>query len=223
MLEENPVEGYPLTAGQERELLKRLSGDRKKAAILSIHTGVREHYLRELRWDDELFIRGLNTSVFNIDNKNGERHRMVLNSIAKDIIESCRGNHPDYVFSYPARNRSTFGAFEKGGDQGNRKPYASSFSNWSFREAVVGAGLGNVRGEGHNFRWHDFRHTFATRLAAMGVHPKTVKDMMGHKTGDITAHYTAQETTVLIEAAEKLVDWYKVGPEFYVRSTKQAA
>jgi hypothetical protein len=43
------------------------------------------------------------------------------------------------------------------------------------------------------------------------------------QTGDITAHYMAQETGVLIEAAEKLVEWYKVGPEFYVRSTKQAA
>jgi len=49
---------------------------------------------------------------------------------------------------------------------------------------------GIVRAAGvENFRWHDLRHTFASRLAMAGVDMRTVQDLMGHKSIEMTMKY----------------------------------
>ena len=45
-----------------------------------------------------------------------------------------------------------------------------------FRSLLAKAGLGD-----EGFTFHSLRHTFATTLAASGVHPSTVQKMLGHK------------------------------------------
>jgi integrase len=219
-LEATSVKGYPLTGGQERELLKRLSPDLEDAALFAIHTGLRDKYIRGLRWDQEVVIRGLG-SVFDISNKNGIPHRVVLNSIARGIIECKRGQHEEYVFTYPTRTRSEDGTFVSGGK--DRTNYRSVLGNRRFKNAVREVGLADARGPGHSFRFHDLRHTFATRLKAMDVPTKTIKDLMGHSTGDVTAQYTSLETTNLLKASQLLVEWYDTGPTLWVRKSGQAA
>lgn len=220
-LEENPVRGYPLTGGQERELLKRLSPDLADAALFGIHTGLRDKYIRGLKWDQEVVIRGLG-SVFDIGNKNGIPHRVVLNSIAADIISRKRGQHPEYVFTYPKLSRSDKGIYVYGHSE-ERSPYRSLLGNQRFKKAVRDVGLADARGPGSGLRFHDLRHTFATRLKAMDVATKTIKDLMGHSTGDVTAQYTALETTNLLQASQTLVDWYATGPSLWVRKHGQSA
>ena len=62
-------------------------------------------------------------------------------------------------------------------------PQASlSYMNRVFGPAVERAGL-------ENFRWHDLRHTFASRLVMAGVDLMTVKELMGHKTIAMTQRY----------------------------------
>ncbi len=220
-LVECQVKGYPLTQGQERELLKRLSPDLADAALFAIHTGLRDKYIRGLKWDQEVVIRGLG-SVFDIGNKNGLPHRVVLNSIAADIIERKRGQHREFVFTYPKRVRSDKGIFTSGISE-ERARYRSLLGNQRFKKAVRDVGLADARGAGHAFRFHDLRHTFATRLKAMDVPTKTIKDLMGHAAGDVTAQYTALETTNLLKAAQTLVDWYDTGPSLWVRKYGQSA
>lgn len=45
-----------------------------------------------------------------------------------------------------------------------------------------------------NFRFHDLRHTFATRLNAAGVDPFCIRDLLGHSTTTMSSDYT--HTTV---------------------------
>ena len=67
---------------------------------------------------------------------------------------------------------------------------------------------GKRQGKNRHFRFHDLRHTFASRLADMEVQDKTIKTLMGHSTGDITFDvYVHRYGPSLVAALEKLVAW----------------
>jgi site-specific recombinase XerD len=51
-----------------------------------------------------------------------------------------------------------------------------------FDEAVMEAGI-------KNFRWHDLRHTFASRLQMKGAPLEDIADLLGHKSLIMTRRY----------------------------------
>jgi integrase len=75
-------------------------------------------------------------------------------------------------------------------------------SGWSVRQAfdkaVEKAGL-------ENFRLHDCRHTFATRLVQNGVDLYKVKELLGHKTLAMTMRY-AHHYPESLRASVELLD-----------------
>ena len=113
-------------------------------ALFMVNTGLREGELCSLRWDWEQKVPELGTSVFVLpDSKNGQPRVVVFNRIARGMIDSVRGQHPEYVFSY-------------------RGAPHSRMNNSAWRKARARAGLPQVR-------VHDLRHTFGHRLRAAGV------------------------------------------------------
>jgi Phage integrase family len=56
-----------------------------------------------------------------------------------------------------------------------------------------------------NFRYHDIRHTFASRLVMAGVDLRTVQELMGHKTVAMTIRYSHLAPSHQREAIERLV------------------
>jgi Phage integrase family len=75
-------------------------------------------------------------------------------------------------------------------------------NNTSWQKARKRAGLPQVR-------VHDLKHAFGRRLRAAGVFFEDRQDLLGHKSGRMTTHYSAAELSNLIEAAEKAC---QVGP-----------
>ncbi|MBI4849119.1 MAG: tyrosine-type recombinase/integrase [Nitrospirae bacterium] len=79
-------------------------------------------------------------------------------------------------------------------------------SGWSLRQAfdntVEKAGI-------ENFRFHDLRHTFATRLVQNGVGIYKVKELLGHKTILITMRYAHHYPESLRSSVELLDICYK--------------
>jgi integrase len=72
------------------------------------------------------------------------------------------------------------------------KPLDRSKVSRRFKEACVDAGVRPVR-------FHDLRHTFATRLAASGESLRTIQEFLGHadaKTTQIYAHYAPSKREV---------------------------
>jgi integrase len=55
-------------------------------------------------------------------------------------------------------------------------------------------------------RVHDLKHTFGRRLRAAGVSYEDRQDLLGHKSGRITTHYSSAEISNLIEAANKVCE-----------------
>ncbi len=54
----------------------------------------------------------------------------------------------------------------------------------------------------HNFSWHCLRHTFASRLVMAGVDLRTVQELMGHKSIQMTvrySHLTPKHTLAAVE------------------------
>ena len=66
-----------------------------------------------------------------------------------------------------------------------------------FRQAYKRAGI-------NDFRFHDLRHTFASHLVMQGVPLRTVQELLGHKTGQMTLRYTHLSTPHLQEAVSIL-------------------
>jgi integrase len=57
-----------------------------------------------------------------------------------------------------------------------------------------------------DFRWHDTRHTAASRLVMAGVDLYTVKEILGHKTLAMTARYSHLSPGHQRQALERLAD-----------------
>jgi hypothetical protein len=60
------------------------------------------------------------------------------------------------------------------------------------------------------------RHTFGRRLRAAGVSFEDRQDLLGHRAGRITTHYSAAELTTLIAAAEGVGERKGTQPELVV-------
>jgi integrase len=172
---------YPLNWDEQARLFNELPPHLQKMALFAVNTGCRDAEICKLRWEWEISIS--QGSVFIIPGeytKNGEDRLVVLNEIAQSVIDSVRGHNPVYVFVY------------------KRKPL-SRMLNTGWRKARTKAGLPRVR-------VHDLKHTFGRRLRSAGVSFEDRQDLLGHKSGRITTHYSAAELDNLITAANRVCD-----------------
>jgi integrase len=66
-----------------------------------VSTGCREQEVCRLRWDYKVKVPELDTSVFIIPKdyvKNGGERLVVVNPVARSVVDSMRGLHPTHVF-----------------------------------------------------------------------------------------------------------------------------
>jgi integrase len=99
--------------------------------------------------------------------------------MAKAVVDSVRGQHCEYVFVY-------------------RDKLVGTMNNNGWQEARKRAGLQQVR-------VHDLKHTFGRRLRA-GVSFEDRQDLLGHRSGRITTHYSAAELASLLEVANRVCE-----------------
>ncbi len=196
---------YPLSWEEQRILLALLPGYLADMVLFTLNTGCRQEEVCGLRWEYEVPVPELNTSVFVIPGfdsvtgasvKNGEDRVVALNSVARSIIAGRRGKHDTYVFTY----------------RGHRIDRMRT-SKW--RDAVQKVSF--------PVRVHDLKHTYGRRLRAAGVPLETRKALLGHKTGDITTHYSAVELGELVKASELVANGAgQAGPTLTLLRSRRA-
>jgi integrase len=94
---------YPLSWEEQTLLFQALPSHLARMALFKVNTGTREQEVCRLRWDWEVPVPAFDTSVFIIPGervKNGEDRLVVLNRVAKSVIDEVRGEHPEFVFTY---------------------------------------------------------------------------------------------------------------------------
>ncbi len=173
---------YPLDWSEQQKLFTELPEYLRNMSLFLVNTGCREQEACQLRWDWEITIPELETFVFLIPAhrvKNREDRLVILNTVARGVIDDQRGVHPEFVFL---------------NSQG--RP-VQRMCREAWRKARIRAGLPDIR-------VHDLKHTYGRRLRASGVSFEDRQDLLGHKSGRITTHYSAPELINLIQASERV-------------------
>lgn len=202
---------YPLSWDEQDILFSELPEHLRQMALFKVNTGTRDAEVCRLRWDWEVEVPELCTSVFIVPGelvKNGEDRLVVLNGVARQVIEERRGIHPEHVFTWKRDWTSGRHTAEQDSRRGN-PVYSMNNTAWQgarqkaaerYRER-----FGRPAPEGYsNVRVHDLKHTFGRRLRAAGVGEETRKVLLGHTNKTITTHYSAPELLELIDAANKI-------------------
>jgi integrase len=176
--EDDKREPYPLSWDEQGRLFSELPPYLRQMARFKVNTGCRDQEVCNLLWEWEVEVPELDTSVFILPAhrvKNRQDRLVVLNRVAREAVEEMRGLHPTHVFSYRGRP-------------------VKRMRNQAWCEARKRAGLPRLR-------VHDLKHSFGRRLRAAGVSFEDRQDLLGHKSGRVTTHYSQAELVNLIAAA----------------------
>jgi integrase len=148
----------------------------KPILIFAFNTGARQAEILKLNWEDI----NLNQGYINLrDTKNNESRIIPINEALKTTIKSLQKNNDnDTVFVYKNSNPV--------------KSVKTAFYSALRRSRI------------DKCRFHDLRHTFATRLVMAGVDIVTVKELLGHKDISMTMRYSHPTPQHKKEAVEKL-------------------
>ena len=161
---------YPLNWDEQERLFHALSGHLRDMALFAVNTGCRDFEVCNLRWEWEVDVPTLRTSVFIVPGsrvKNGADRLVVLNALATSVVVRRRYQHGTHVFAY-------------------RGAPIDRMLNSAWKRARNSAGLSQVR-------VHDLKHTFGRRLRAAGVSFEDRQDLLGHHSSRVTTHYSAAE------------------------------
>jgi integrase len=163
-------------------------------ALFKVNTGLREQEVVYLSWQWKVQVPELESSIFVVPRrfvKNGLDRYVVLNRIARSVIESCRGKHPEREFT---RNGRPVTKIYNSGWKGARRRASERYAKEFGRPCPKGF---------QSLRVHDLKHTFVHRLRAAGIGFEDRKVLLGNKSDHVTTHCSAPEIGALVAAEER--------------------
>lgn len=184
-LRESRARGNAWREARGYESLQDLSGVRfadylHPIVLLAINTGLRRGELFHLRWADVDLARA-SVTARGSKAKAGTTRHVPLNDEAKQALEDWKEQTEREGLVFPGRS---------GGPLDNIKK--------AWAAVLAEAGI-------ENFRFHDLRHTFASKLVMAGVDLNTVRELMGHSDIKMTLRYAHLAPEHKAEAVSRLV------------------
>jgi len=161
--------------------------------IFALYTGMRRGEILKQLWEDIDFPRRL-LFVSQSKTPEGEAREIPLTNRIFDILSEIRANAGP-VFTF------------------NDKPIRAIKTAW--KSTLRRAGISH-------YRFHDLRHTFATRLMEIGVQQEIRKALMGHSSGEsVHSTYVHVELPAKRDAIRKLEAWVKTQTEITLQKEVQ--
>jgi len=168
---------------EEEAQLKAVMAPADWATVnFAMNTGLRQGEMLGLRREDLDLRLGMITVR---RSKHGEARHVPLNQSAREALAVILGGHDsDWVFPAPkaSKNQQADEKPRRKGAPEDRPRRGDSLYKGVLVRACKKAGI-------KNFRWHDLRHTFCSRLVMGGVDLRTVQELAGHKSILMTQRY----------------------------------
>ncbi len=185
---EPPSRDRWLNEDEERNLFSLLPLEIRQAAVVALHTGLRKTELFSLRWEDINFSTQLITVRMS---KAGKKGHVPMNQVVIDTLKGL----PHKIGS----NQVFWRVMEKDPNF-NFKSLDEKFYK-AMKEASI-----------EDFRWHDFRHTFASRMVMKGIDIVSVSKLMRHADIKMTMKYSHLHPDHLKAGVDSLVNWSQLTP-----------
>src|SRR2546430_3903274 len=207
---------HPLTSDEVEKLVAAAKGHwLEPILILAVTTGMRRGELLALRWNDVDLERGVlhvrrtanrlgGYGVVEHDPKTrSSRRKVVLPNVALKMLK----DHRLYQDQMKAKAGDNWKALNL--------VFTNDFGDFisvdkllrHFKVLLEKAGLPHMR-------FHDLRHSAATILLTMGVHPKVVQELLGHSTIAMTMDtYSHLLPSMQKDAAHKMDTAFQFGDE----------
>ena len=188
-----------LSPDQAQAFLQAVKGNRLEALyVLAITTGMRQGELFGLRWTD-VNLRAGSLHLTRQLKTRSSRRQVLLPRVAVEALTT-------HYERQDQERRLVGTAWEDNGlafpNQVGRPINPSNFLPRDFYPLLQRAGLPRMR-------FHDLRHSAATLLLELGIHPKVVSEMLGHSqigiTLDLYSHVTATMQRDAVEAFDELL------------------
>ncbi len=169
-----------LTVEEMKRLLDAASPEIRPVLIIALNTGMRRGEILGLRWQDVDFVKGF---ILIEDSKSGRSRKVPMNGL---VFETLR-----------AMNREREFVFENPDTRTAIKDVKTAFKGACRRAEIDG------------IRFHDLRHTAASRMIEASVDLVTVSKILGHATIQMTMRYCHPTPENMRRAVEKLSEVFK--------------
>jgi len=183
LLPEENVKERILALEEERRLLSFSNPYLKPILITALQTGMRKSEILTLKWSNVDFDNGIIT-IDQTNTKSKKTRRVPINSTLKTLLieQKLKCGGSDYLFLSPS---------------GSPYKYHDSIKG-AFQRTCNKAGI-------TGFRFHDLRHTAATRMIEAGASIVAVSKILGHSDLKMTMRYSHPDNS-LKEAVELLTN-----------------
>lgn len=145
-----------------KKLLDNSKGYLHAIVITALFTGMRKSEILGIKWKDCDFNRGL---IRLTRTKNNETRTIPMSDKVKSALIAVH-KHPESPYIFCKKNGKPFGNVRK-----------------SFDKLLETCKI-------DGFRFHDLRHTYASQLVMNGVDLNTVRELLGHKSLQMTLRYS---------------------------------
>jgi len=196
----NKVERW-LTAEEEQSLLEASLPWLRDIIVFALHSGMRQNEILTLKWTQVDLQRRVATLLVT---KNKEKRSIPLNRTLLELLQRI------------GRVRSISG-YVFVSEAGTRRDARNLLR--AYYSARKAAALEDVR-------FHDLRHTFATRLVQAGIDLYKVKELLGHKSITMTmryAHHYPESLRSSVEILDLCYNSATVGQKKEVRESDSSS
>ncbi len=198
LLEEPGEREHVLSAAEEEALFAALRPDYHAMVRFALLTGARRANVIGLTWRQIDLDAGTITWQQKSKKPGGRRQVLPITRTIAAILARERGRHPLHVFTYVcARNRHDRHAGQMQ-TKGARYPFTLNGWRKEWKRALAEAGIAD-------FRFHDLRHSAATRTLRATGNLRQVQKMLGHSAIASTLRYeksVIEDLRAAMEAAE---------------------